>query len=80
MVRFVKWSFCLGYKTDFEEDIIELDFLQKSALKNIVSYLDYEKSQRGIQISKKQEIKLLCHTCKIIEDNFGKTYQSQRML
>jgi len=56
MVRFVKGSFCLGYKTDFEEDIIKLDFLQKSALKNMVNYPDYEKSQRGIQISKKQEI------------------------
>lgn len=56
MVRFVKGSFSFEYKTDFEEDLTELDFIQKSALKNMVNYPDNQEGQRGIKISKKKEI------------------------
>uniref|UniRef100_A0A2S2NCQ6 DUF7869 domain-containing protein n=1 Tax=Schizaphis graminum TaxID=13262 RepID=A0A2S2NCQ6_SCHGA len=56
MVRFVKGSFSFEYKTDFDEDLTELHFIQKSALKNMVNYPDNQKSQRGIKMSKKKEI------------------------
>jgi len=56
MVRFVKGSFSFEYKNDFDEDFIELDFVQKSALKNMVNYPDNQKSQRSIQISNWQTL------------------------
>lgn len=56
MVKFVKGSFSLEYKTDFELDLSELDFIQKSAKKNMVNYPENEKNQRGIKISKKKEM------------------------
>lgn len=33
--RFVKNSFNLGYKYNFEDDISDINFLQKSALRNV---------------------------------------------
>lgn len=50
MVRFVEGSFSFEYKTDFDEDLTELDFIQKSALKNMVNYPDNQEGQRGIKL------------------------------
>jgi len=67
MVRFVKGSFSLEFKNDFDENLIKLDFVQKIALKNMVNYPDIQKSQRGIKMSKKKKLlKLLYHSCQII--------------
>lgn len=56
MVRFVKESNSLEYKNDFDDDLIKLDFLTKSTLRNINCLPNHEDSQRGINSSKKKDI------------------------
>ncbi|KAL5244645.1 hypothetical protein ACI65C_012055 [Semiaphis heraclei] len=51
-----KGSNCLEYKNDFDVDLIKLDFLKKSTLRNINCLPNHEDSQRGINSSKKKEI------------------------
>jgi len=56
MVRFVKGSNCLEYKNDFDDDLIKLDFLKKSTLRNINCLPNHEDSQRGINRGKRLQI------------------------
>ncbi|KAF0712147.1 Uncharacterized protein FWK35_00029107 [Aphis craccivora] len=56
LVRFVKESNCLEYKNDFDDNLIKLDFLTKSTLRNINCLPNHEDSQRGINSSKKKDI------------------------
>jgi len=60
--RFLKKSFNLGYKCDFEDDNSEINFLQKSAFREVGRRPSSNKTQRGIPTNRKQEIvKKLLH-------------------
>lgn len=60
--RFVRNSFNLWYKCDFEDDSSEINFLQKSAIREIGRRPASNNIRRGIPTDKKQEIvKKLVH-------------------
>lgn len=54
--QFVKKSFNLGYKYNFEDDVSEINFLQKSALREVGRRPLSDNTQRGIPMKKKKEI------------------------